>query len=36
MKVAELAEKLGAKVLNEGVDLEGEVKSAYVLSLIHI
>ena len=34
MKVAELAEKLGAKVLNEGVDLEGEVKSAYVCDLL--
>lgn len=34
MKVAELAEKLGARVLNEGVDLEGEVKSAYVCDLL--
>ena len=34
MKVAELAEKLGAKVLNEGVNLEGEVKSAYVCDLL--
>ena len=34
MIVAELVEKLGAKVLNNGVDLSGEVKSAYVCDLL--
>lgn len=34
MKVAELKKALGAKVLNEGVDLGGEVKSAYVCDLL--
>ncbi len=34
MIVAELVEKLGAKVLNEGVDLNGEVQSAYVCDLL--
>ena len=34
MIVAELVEKLGAKVLNEGVDLSNEVKSAYVCDLL--
>lgn len=34
VKVSELKEALGAKVLNEGVDLSGEVRSAYVCDLL--
>ena len=34
MTVAELKELLGAKVLNEGVDLSRQVESAYVCDLL--
>lgn len=34
MNVAELKEILGARVLNEGVNLDKEVKSAYVCDLL--
>lgn len=34
MRVEQLKDLLGAKVLNEGVDLSGEVKSAYLCDLL--